>query len=130
MKPRVLIVDDEPSIVLSLEFLLTQAGYDVIVAGTGPDALRLARDHAPDLALLDVMLPGVDGFEVCRAIRADPAIAAMRILMLTARGREGEAARGLALGADAYLIKPFGTRELMEAVRALLERPGRAQGLA
>lgn len=117
---RVLIAEDEPSILLSLEFLLAGAGCEVLVAKNGAEAIALAEKHAPDLLVLDVMLPGVNGFEVCAALRAKPSLAAMRVLMLTARGREQEAARGLASGANAYVTKPFGTRELMRTVTELL----------
>ena len=117
---RVLIAEDEPSIVLSLEFLLRSAGHEVLTTGNGADALALAEERRPHLLVLDVMLPVVDGFEVCRRLRAIEAIRTMRILMLTARGREHEIARGLASGADAYVTKPFATRNLMETVARLL----------
>ena len=117
---RILIAEDEPNIVLSLEFLLAEAGYEVFVAGNGTDALELAGKHRPDLLVLDIMLPGLNGFEVCRLLRADPELRDMRILILTARGREHEIARGLALGANAYLTKPFGTHELLRIVEELL----------
>ncbi len=120
---RVLVVEDEESILLSLEFLLGKEGYAVSSARDGAEALRLLEAQAPDLVLLDVMLPLIDGFEVCRRIRAMPALAPTRIMLVTARGREAEIARGLALGADAYLTKPFSTRELMDRVRALLAAP-------
>ena len=118
---RVLIAEDEPSIVLSLEFLLGNAGYEVITARDGGSALELARGHHPDLIVLDIMLPGMNGFEVCRALRADETLRTARILMLTARGGEHEMERGRALGADAYLTKPFATRELVSTVKRLLE---------
>ena len=117
---RILIAEDEPSIVLSLEFLLAEAGYEVLTAVNGADALKLAEERTPDLVVLDIMLPVVNGFEVCRTLRANPALRNMRILMLTARGREQEVARGLALGANAYVTKPFGTRELMKTIGELL----------
>jgi DNA-binding response OmpR family regulator len=117
---RVLIAEDEPSIVLSLEFLLAEAGHEVFTARDGSEALATAAKHRPDLIVLDIMLPIVNGFEVCRSVRADAQLAATKILMLTARGREHEVARGLALGADAYVTKPFATRELMEIVGGLL----------
>lgn len=120
MAARVLIVEDEDSILLSLEFLLTKEGYAVTTARDGADALRALGQQAPDLVLLDVMLPLIDGFELCRTIRAMPALAHTRIMMVTARGREAEVTRGLALGADAYVTKPFSTRDLMERVRQLL----------
>jgi DNA-binding response OmpR family regulator len=118
---RILVAEDEPSIVLSLEFLLGEAGFEVFTAGNGMDALALAEQRKPDLLVLDLMLPIVNGFEVCRTLRANPALKDMRILMLTARGREHEVARGIALGANAYVTKPFGTRELMNVVRKLLD---------
>lgn len=118
---RVLIADDEPSIVLSLEFLLRSAGYEVLTAGNGADALTIAEERRPHLLVLDVMLPAIDGFEVCRRLRANDALRGMRILMLTARGQEHEIARGLASGADAYVTKPFATRSLMETVAQLLD---------
>ena len=118
---RILVAEDEPSIVLSLEFLLGEAGFEVFTAGNGMDALAIAEQRKPDLLVLDLMLPIVNGFEVCRTLRANPALKDMRILMLTARGREHEVARGIALGANAYVTKPFGTRELMQVVRQLLD---------
>lgn len=117
---RILIAEDEPSIVLSLQFLLGEAGYDVITASNGSDAVALAERHKPDLLVLDIMLPVVDGFQVCRTLRANPELRSMRILILTARGREHEVERGMALGANAYVTKPFGTRELMKTVEQLL----------
>ena len=117
---RVLIAEDDPSIVLSLEYLLSEAGYEVYTATNGADALALAPAHTPELLVLDIMMPAVNGFEVCRSIRANPALRGLRILMLTARGREHEVMRGIALGADAYITKPFATRELMRVVKELL----------
>lgn len=117
---RVLIVEDEESILLSLEFLLGKEGYTVDIARDGAAALRMLQARPPDLVLLDVMLPLIDGFELCRLIRDNPALRGTRIMMLTARGRESEIARGVALGADAYLTKPFSTRDLMHKVRELL----------
>jgi DNA-binding response OmpR family regulator len=123
---RVLVVEDEPSILLSLEFLLKTAGCEVLVARDGAEALRATAAARPDLIVLDIMLPLVDGFEVCRRIREDERLAGTRILMLTARGRR-EADRGMAAGADAYLAKPFATRELLQAVAALLGAPRAGQ---
>ena len=119
---RILIAEDEPSIVVSLEFLLRQAGYAVHVATNGDDAWGALHALRPDLVLLDVMLPGMSGFEICHRLRADRSLAGIRIMMLTARGRESEMAKGLALGADAYVTKPFGTRELLASIRELLGR--------
>ena len=115
---RVLIVDDEPNIVLSLEFLLQQQGYEVSIARDGEAALAAAEERQPDLVVLDVMLPGLDGFEVCRRLRERSAT--LRILLLTARGRDVERVRGLEEGADAYVTKPFSTRDLMKTVAELL----------
>jgi len=117
---RVLIADDEPNIVTSLEFLMRNCDYDVRVARDGEEALRLAEDFQPDVILLDVMMPRCNGFEVCRRMRGNPALRSVKILMLTAHGREAEVERGLALGADAYITKPFSNRELVAAVRGLL----------
>ncbi|HSS78511.1 MAG TPA: response regulator [Thermoanaerobaculia bacterium] len=122
-KRRVLIVDDEPNIVLSLEFLLRQQGYEVSVARDGEEALAAAEERRLDLVVLDVMLPGLDGFEVCRRLRERPELAGLKILLLTARGREVERVRGLEEGADAYVRKPFSTRQLMKTVAELLGRP-------
>jgi DNA-binding response OmpR family regulator len=120
MAASVLIVDDEPNIVLSLEFLMRQAGYDVRVARDGDAALAAVAERVPDLVLLDVMMPGRDGYEVCQAIRANSACARTRIVMLTARSREVEREKGIALGADDYVTKPFSTRALVDRVREML----------
>ncbi|MET0507343.1 MAG: response regulator [Burkholderiaceae bacterium] len=120
MTYRVLIADDEPGILVSLEFLMKREGYEVIIARDGNEALAAIRTERPVLALLDVMMPGKSGFEVLQAVRADDALAATKIVMLTAKGREADAAKGTALGADAYVTKPFSTRELAERVRGLL----------
>jgi len=119
MKPRILIVDDEPNIVVSLEFLFDQAGYELAIAGDGETALRLAEEFAPHVVLLDVMLPGIDGFEVCSRLQAQSQ--RPKIVLLTARGREVERLKGLDLGADLYVTKPFSTRELLARVAALLD---------
>ena len=120
MPVHALIVEDEESILLSLEFLLTEEGYSVVTAQDGAAALNAAAAQTPDLVLLDVMLPHIDGFEVCRQMRANALLKNTRIMMVTARGRESEVEHGLSLGADAVLSKPFSTRELMEKIRSLL----------
>ena len=116
----ILIAEDEPSIVTSLDFLLRNAGHDVSVARDGEEALRLIAALNPDLVVLDVMLPAVSGFEVCRRIRDDPDTRSIRVLMLTARGRDTEMQKGIAAGADVYMTKPFATKELLEVVARLL----------
>jgi DNA-binding response OmpR family regulator len=120
MSWRVLIAEDEPNIVVSLEFLLRQASYEVCVARDGDEALRLVQSFAPHLVLLDVMMPVRNGFEVCEKLRANPASRGIKIVMLTAKGGASELERGLALGADAYVTKPFSTQRLLGQVRALL----------
>ncbi len=125
---RVLVVDDEPNIVLSLEFLMEQAGFEVTTAEDGETALRFIADDAPDLVLLDISLPGIGGFEVLERLRGDSAHRHLPIIMLTAHGREVEREKGLALGADDYITKPFSTRTLVDKVRALLDKD--ADGLA
>ena len=120
MANKILVVDDEPNIVLSLEFLMKQAGFQVRTASDGEAALAAITAEPPDLVLLDVMMPRKNGYEVCQAIRANPGWANLRIIMLTAKGREVEREKGLALGADDYITKPFSTQEVVERVRELL----------
>jgi len=120
MNKKVLIADDEPNIVISLEFLLRREGFEVLVAVDGEEALVKAREHRPDLVLLDVMMPKMNGFDLCQALRADHDLDGMRIVMLTAKGRDTEVSKGLALGADAYVTKPFSTKDLVLQVRSLL----------
>jgi DNA-binding response OmpR family regulator len=124
MVPRILIVDDEPNIVLSLEFLLRREGWEPAVAADGEAALAELERAVPDLVLLDVMLPRLNGLEVLRRIRADARWGAVRVIVLTAKSRDTEVTRGMELGADAYVTKPFSTRELVELIRRLL--PARA----
>ncbi len=120
MANKILVVDDEPNIVLSLEFLMKQAGFQVRTASDGEAGLTAIAAEQPDLVLLDVMMPRKNGYEVCQAIRANPDWKAIRIIMLTAKGREVEREKGLALGADDYITKPFSTQEVVERVRELL----------
>jgi DNA-binding response OmpR family regulator len=120
MPKKILIVDDEPNIVISLEFLMKKEGFEVAVANDGEDALAKVASFCPDLVLLDVMMPRKSGFEVCEALRADPARSSLKIVMLTAKGRDTEVAKGLAIGADAYMTKPFSTKELLAMVKAML----------
>ena len=120
MTHKLLVADDEPNIVISLEYLMKREGYDVLVATDGNQALETIRREQPALVLLDVMMPGKTGFEVCQAVRADPALEGVRILMLTAKGRDTDISKGLALGANAYMTKPFSTRELVQKVAEML----------
>lgn len=120
MTKRVLIVDDEPSIVISLEYLLKRSGFAVEIARDGQAGLAAIRASRPDLVVLDVMMPILDGFAVLEAVRADPDLAHTRVLMLTAKGRAADQKKGLGLGADAYMAKPFSTRELVDKVHELL----------
>ena len=120
MTRKVLIADDEPNILISLEFLMKREGHQVVVARDGDEALAAIRRERPDLVLLDVMMPGKTGFDVCAAVRADESLAATKIVLLTAKGRDTDVAKGTALGADAYVTKPFSTKELAARVRELL----------
>ena len=120
MTKRILIVDDEPNIVISLEFLMKREGFQVSVAVDGQAALDKIAENIPDLVLLDVMMPKKSGFEVCQEVRANPAWSAIKVVMLTAKGRDIEVQKGVALGADAYVTKPFSTRELVAKVRSVL----------
>lgn len=119
----VLIADDEPNILVSLEFLMQREGHRVLLARDGDEALAMLRAHRPDLVLLDVMMPGKTGFEVCQALRADEALARTKVLLLTAKGRDTDVAQGLGVGADGYMTKPFSTRELAARVREMLAAP-------
>jgi two-component system, OmpR family, alkaline phosphatase synthesis response regulator PhoP len=118
MPQSVLVVDDEANILLSLEFLMKKAGYEVRLARDGEEALAEIGKARPDLVLLDVMMPKRNGFDVCEAIRANPEWRAVRVILLTAKGRDIEREKGLALGADDYITKPFSTREVVERVNA------------
>lgn len=122
MSQKILVADDEPNIVISLEYLLKREGYTVLIARDGQEALEVIAREKPDLVLLDVMMPKKTGFEVCQALRASDDLQAIKILMLTAKGRDTDVAKGLALGADAYITKPFSTRELVLKVAELLRQ--------
>ncbi len=120
MAKSVLIADDETNIVLSLKFIMEQAGYGVRVAGDGEEAMAAIESEIPDLVLLDVMMPKRNGYDVCQAIRANPDWQGIRVIMLTAKGREVEREKGLALGADDYITKPFSTRDVVSKGKVLL----------
>jgi DNA-binding response OmpR family regulator len=124
MTKSILLVDDEPNILLSLEFLMQKAGYEVRTAGDGEAALQAVEKALPDLILLDVNMPKRDGFDVCQVIRANPQWKDIRIIMLTAKGRDVEREKGLSLGADGYITKPFATQDVVDRVRKLLAKEG------
>jgi DNA-binding response OmpR family regulator len=124
MSKVILVVDDEPNILLSLEYLMQQAGFEVRSARDGDAALEAMEGGAPDLVLLDVMMPKRDGYEVCQAIRSRPEWKHVKVIMLTAKGREVEREKGISLGADDYVTKPFATQELVDKVRQVLAEGG------
>ena len=128
MPKEILIVDDEPSIVVPIQFLMEQQGYSVLVAENGEDALDLIYKYKPDLILLDIMLPRIDGYEVCEIVRLNPEYRDIKIIFLTAKGREVEIAKGLSLGADAYITKPFSNTELVAKVQELLDNTNEITG--
>jgi two-component system, OmpR family, alkaline phosphatase synthesis response regulator PhoP len=121
MSHRILIADDEPNILISLEYLMKREGFEVSLARDGEEALAAILRDKPALVLLDVMMPKKTGFEVCQEVRASEAASGTLILMLTAKGRETDVAKGLGSGADAYMTKPFSTKELVQKVRQMLE---------
>lgn len=120
-KPLVLVVEDEDNIAIALDYLMTREGYDHVRVASGADALPRIRDTHPNLVLLDVMLPEVSGYEICESIRMDPKLSDVKVLMMTARGSAIERRKGLALGADGFISKPFELKDLRDKVRKLLE---------
>ena len=122
MGRRILIVDDEPSIIVPLQFLMEQNGYETVVAFSGEEAMEAISTNPPDLILLDIMLPIIDGFEVCQRVREKPELDHVRIIMITAMGSEANIAKGLALGADSYITKPFSNAAVVEKVKELLQQ--------
>lgn len=120
MSHKILIADDEPNILISLEFLMKREGYEVVVARDGQEAIDAILRERPALVLLDVMMPIKTGFDVCHEVRSHESLREVLILMLTAKGRDTDIAKGLALGANAYMTKPFSTRELVQKVSELL----------
>src|ERR1700754_2962305 len=122
MNARIMIVEDEEPLTLLLRYNLESEGYDVETVARGDDADTRLREAAPDLVVLDWMLPGLSGIELCRRLRARPETKALPIIMLTARGEESERVRGLATGADDYIVKPFSVPELLARVKGLLRR--------
>jgi DNA-binding response OmpR family regulator len=124
MAKKILIVDDEPSIIVALQFLMEQNGYETLVAFSGEEAMEAVASHRPDLILLDIMLPVVDGFEVCQRVRENPDWRDIRIVLVSAMGSEANVTKGLDLGADAYVTKPFSNAQLIAQVKELLECHG------
>ncbi|MFO7685153.1 MAG: response regulator [Desulfobacterales bacterium] len=122
MPKKVLIVDDEPSIIVPLQFLMEQNGYETKVAFSGEEAMETIAASHPNLILLDIMLPIIDGFEVCQRVRENPEWNDIRIILLTAMGSEASIAKGLALGADAYITKPFSNSEVIAKVKELISQ--------
>jgi two-component system, OmpR family, alkaline phosphatase synthesis response regulator PhoP len=123
MTHRILIADDEPNIVISLEYLMKRAGYEVSIARDGQEAIDAIRRERPRLVLLDVMMPKKSGFDVCQELRADELTKDTLVLMLTAKGRDTDVDKGLGVGADAYMTKPFSTKELVAKVAQMLDAP-------
>ena len=121
-KPKVLIADDEPNIVTALEYLLRNSGYEVCVANNGEEALAQIENFAPDVVLMDIMMPIKSGYEVCQRMRERPEWSHIKVVMVSAKGREAEVAKGLSLGADLYVVKPFATQELVDAINRLVGR--------
>jgi len=121
MPHKILIVDDEPNIVVPLQFLMEQNGYQTLVAQSGEEALESISKEVPDLVLLDIMLPGIDGFEVCEIVRLKPEWRHIRIIFLTAKGRDVDIAKGMVLGADEYITKPFSNQQIIDVVTKLLK---------
>ena len=121
MAKQILIVDDEPNVVVPIQFLLQQQGYKVLIAERGEDALEFIYQYKPDLVLLDIMLPGIDGYEVCEIVRLNPNYRKVKMIFLTAMGREVDIAKGMALGADDYITKPYTNTELMTKLKKVLE---------
>lgn len=121
MAQKILIVDDEPNIVVPLQFLMERNGYETVVAQSGEEALEAISKEKPDLVLLDIMLPGIDGFEVCEIVKLNQKWKNIKIIFLTAKGRDVDIAKGMVLGADEYIAKPFSNKQIVESVKRLLE---------
>lgn len=118
---KILIVDDEPAIIMSLDFLIRKAGYQLFIARNGQEALDIATNEQPHIAVLDIMMPDVDGFEVCRRIKSNPDTSDMRIIFLSAKSKQEDIEKGLGIGADFYITKPFSNKQLMEKIKYLAD---------
>lgn len=119
--PKVLVVDDEPNILMSLEFLMKKKGYEVYIARNGAEAINLIRGQQPAVIVLDIMMPEVDGYEVCEFVKQTPEHKHIRVIFLTAKGKESDIEKGYKVGADLYMTKPFSTRELMQRISEFTE---------
>lgn len=119
---KILIADDEPNILLSLEFLMRKNKFEVFVARNGNEAVELLNKHKPDLALLDIMMPDIDGYQICTLIKNAPEFSNCKVIFLSAKSKENEIKKGLELGADAYITKPFSTKQLMERIKEILNQ--------
>jgi DNA-binding response OmpR family regulator len=128
MTSKILVIEDDPSALRFTAYALVQVGYQVLTAANGVDGLKMAQEEKPDLVVLDVLLPGMDGFELCHRLRNADATAQLPILMLSVKGRESDRNTGLEAGADHYLVKPVGPAELVASVGRLLERNVAASG--
>ncbi len=126
MTRKILVIEDDPSALRFVQYALEQEGYQVLTAANGVKGLKMAQEEEPDLLVLDVLLPGMDGFEVCHRLKKEPATAKLHILMLSVKGRESDRNMGLTVGADQYLTKPTGPAELLASVRRLVEHKGAA----
>lgn len=120
MKQKVLIVDDEPDILMTLDFLMRKAGYEVFIGRDGAEAIELVKEHSPNLVILDIMMPNVDGYEVCQFIKQTADYRHSKVIFLSAKGKEVDIARGYAVGADFYMPKPFSSRDLVKKVKEML----------
>lgn len=118
-KEKILIVDDEPSILMSLEFLMHKEGYQVFIARDGAEALDIINKHTPDIIILDIMMPEVDGYEVCQLVKANASTSHIKVIFLSAKSKKEDIEKGLEMGADLYLTKPFSTRTLMTQIKSL-----------
>jgi len=117
---KVLIVDDEPNILLSLDFLMKKNGFQVFLARNGQEALESANEHIPNVIILDIMMPDVDGYEICKTLKADTKFNQTKIIFLSAKSKESDIAKGFEIGADAYMTKPFVNKILLEKVKELV----------
>jgi len=120
MSAKLLLVDDEPNILLSLDFLMRKNGFQVLLARNGTEAMQLLQEQTPDLVILDIMMPDVDGYQICQFIKSDGKLKSTKVIFLSAKSKESDIAKGLELGADAYMTKPFANKALLEKVKELI----------